>query len=183
MMAKEASRTYISHGLFELELFVGAGFFSGLVGSGILFKPLKAFGELKLRHISECVKLTFRIVRETTVVAGLARVQYWTRFSEVLRLRLQKPDANSSFRLFCYYALTEKDGQALRLRFSSDGPKISVISVEAGAYCDGCNDSADFNSQGWTPIGDIFVEPNSQCCHSRLDRQHWTSGVGRNFQM
>ena len=51
MMAKEASRTYISHGLFELELFVGAGFFSGLVGSGILFKPLKAFGELKLRHI------------------------------------------------------------------------------------------------------------------------------------
>ena len=50
MMAKE-SRTYISHGLFELELFVGTGFFSGLVGSGILFKPLKAFGELKLRHI------------------------------------------------------------------------------------------------------------------------------------
>ena len=51
MMAKEASRAYISHGLFELELFVGAGFFSGLVGSGILFKPLKAFGELNLRHI------------------------------------------------------------------------------------------------------------------------------------
>ena len=51
MMAKVANRAYISHGLFELELFVGAGFFSGLVGSGILFKPLKAFEELNLRHI------------------------------------------------------------------------------------------------------------------------------------
>ena len=33
-----------------------------------------------------------RTVQETTVVAGLARVQYWPRCSEVLRLRLREQD-------------------------------------------------------------------------------------------
>ena len=51
MMAKVANRAYISHGLFELELFVGAGFFSGLVGSGILLASLRAFRELVMDSI------------------------------------------------------------------------------------------------------------------------------------
>ena len=44
MMIKKARTTYISHELFGLELFDGAGFFSDLVGSGILLAPLKALG-------------------------------------------------------------------------------------------------------------------------------------------
>jgi hypothetical protein len=51
-------------------------------------------------------------------------------------------------------------GQCLRLRFLDLDPKILTISVEAGTFCDGCNDSAGFTSQGWTPTGDDFVEPN-----------------------
>ncbi len=53
IMAKKASKAYISQGLFELELFVGAGFFSGLVGSGILLEPLRAIREMVKDSIPE----------------------------------------------------------------------------------------------------------------------------------
>jgi len=41
----DAKTTYINQELFGLALFDEAGFFSGLVGSGIRLSPLKAMGE------------------------------------------------------------------------------------------------------------------------------------------
>jgi hypothetical protein len=43
-MNNEARTTYINQVLFGLELAEGAGFISGLDGSGILLVPLKANG-------------------------------------------------------------------------------------------------------------------------------------------
>ncbi len=52
-MNNEARITYISQELFGVELLDGAGFFSGLDGSGILIAPLKAIGTRVKDSISQ----------------------------------------------------------------------------------------------------------------------------------
>jgi len=69
-----------------------------------------------------------------------------------LEIELEREWARSRwFGVLRNYALAATIGQGLRLRFLKEVHKIQRVSVEAGTVCDGCNDSAGFTSQGWTP--------------------------------